>query len=100
MDQKGWEKIIHQVLDLVSGFDEFFDEEYAVLKINDENDVILEQLPSPGESLWGKELPWAMVGLVKGKGLDGIEIDLEYDGFSYHEEGYFNLPHLDENEVE
>ncbi len=92
MDQKTWNRIVHQVLDWVNGFSEFWEGEYAVLLSEDEEDVSFQRLPNASESFWGKELPWTMIGTVTGKGSDGMEIELEYDTFSYYDQGYYNLP--------
>ncbi len=87
-----WEEIIKKVIDFAYEFDDLWEGEYAILLNENGEDVDFQKLPSSSENFWGKELPWTKIGKIEGKGTDGMIIDLKYDDFEFHDEGYYNLP--------
>ncbi|MGC8860741.1 MAG: hypothetical protein ACP5QH_06025 [Thermoplasmata archaeon] len=86
-----WDIIQDQIFEFVHGFEEPWEGTYAVLLYKHGTDVSFERLPSASEEYWGRELPWILIGTVEGRGLDGMVIDVEYDGHRIHEKGYFNI---------
>jgi hypothetical protein len=87
--QKEIERIRGEVSDFCYGFDDFFEDRYAILLKEGKVDFV--QLPSASENFWNEE-GFSEIGYVQGLGLDGIKIHLELDGEKYDDQGFFDLP--------
>lgn len=90
------DKISGEVSNFCYGFDDFFEERYAVL-LSREGKVEFEKVPSASEHFWNEE-GFSEIGYVQGLGRDGIKVHLEIDGEKYEDQGFFDLPDPDTEE--